>query len=209
MTMHRPFFTNALFACLVCALLAAPSPLSAQSLATGLLHVGVTGGMSLPGGALQMITKTGWNAGAFVSIGAPVAPLSLRIEGQWNQFNGKPQLAGDRPTEYDDFRIIDATANAVYAFPSTSVARFYVIGGVGIYNERSTMRLGSSTTDTTATKVGVNAGAGVHLQLRRLATIVELRYHYIMRGGEITPYGYFGSGHQGMHIFPISVGIVL
>ena len=144
-----------------------------------------------------------------MSIGALDAPLRLRIDGQWNQFNGKPQLAGDRPTEYDDFRIIDATANALYTFPSTGKPSFHVLAGAGIYAEKSTMRVGSTITTETATRGGVNIGAGVRFQLSRVSTFVELRYHYILRGQEIAPYGFFGNGHEGMHIFPLSVGVML
>ena len=200
---------NAFFASLLSTVLAATPPLSAQMLGKGPAHVGITGGMSLPGGELGVATSTGWNAGALVSIGALNAPLRLRIDGQWNQFNGKPQLAGDRPTEYDDFRIIDATANALYTFPSTSMASFYILAGAGVYAEKSTMRLGATTTTATATRGGVNAGAGVRLQLSRVSTFVELRYHYILRGQQIAPYDFFGNGHEGMHIFPLSVGIML
>jgi len=206
--MLRPSCTKALLACVVGAPLAAPSPISAQTFSTRWVHVGVTGGISLPGGTVQLVTKTGWNTGAVVSIGSPHAPFSLRIDGQWDQLYGKPQVAGDRPTEFDDFRIIDATGNAVYTFPSTASATYYVIAGAGVYNERSTIRLGSSNTVSTTTKPGVNAGAGIHFQLSHLATFVELRYHYILRGGEISPYNFFGGGHEGLHVFPISVGIM-
>ena len=207
--MHRPRYTNALLACFICVPLAASAPLSAQMLGDGRVHAGITGGISLPGGELDAITNTGWNVGAVVSIGARDAPLRLRLDGQWNQFNGKPQLAGDRPTEYDDFRIFDATADAQYTFPSTSMASFYILAGAGIYAEKSTMRVGTILTSDTGTRGGVNAGAGVRFQLRRVSTFVELRYHYILHGQQITPYSFFGNGHEGMHIFPLSVGIML
>ena len=207
--MHHSSFASRLVASLLGAVLVASSPLAAQTHGDGPVHVGITGGISLPGGEVGEVTNTGWNAGALVSVGALDAPLRFRIDGQWNQFNGKPQVAGDRPTEYDDFRVIDATANALYSFPSTSTASFYVLAGAGIYAEKSTRRIGTSTTAETATRGGVNAGAGVRFQLSRVSAFVELRYHYILRGEEITPYDFFGNGHRGTHIFPLSVGIML
>jgi len=207
--MHRPSCTSALLTFLVCAPLASRSPVIAQSLTSGGVHAGVIGGISYPGGVLKTFAKTDWNAGALVSIGTATAPLSVRFEGQWNQFDGKPQYAGDRPTEYNDYRIIDATANAVYTFPNRSLAKFYLIAGAGVYSTRLTTRLGSTATSTTATRNGVNGGAGVHLQVSRLATFVELRYHYIVNGGENVPLGYLGNGRGGLHFYPLTVGIVL
>jgi hypothetical protein len=198
-----------LLACLAGTALAAASPLYAQSNGGARVHVGLTGGISYPGGDLKSIAKTGWNAGALLTIGSTRAPLSLRIEGQWNQFNGKPQFAGDRPTEYDDLRVLDVTANAVYTIPSSSSANLYFIAGAGIYNERGTVRFGSSVTNSSATNPGVNVGAGVRLLLGRLAAFVELRSHYLAHGANVTPYGSLGSGHEALHYWPLSVGIVL
>jgi hypothetical protein len=207
--MRRAPFPFALFVSLVCAPVLPLSRVAAQAAPTSAVHVGALLGISLPGGTLQSVTGTGWNAGAFVSVGRSQSPLGLRIDGQWDQFGGKAQLAGDRPTEFDDFRIIDATANAVYTFPGATAASFYIIGGGGVYNERSSVHLGSGTTNETITRPGVNAGAGVRLQLRHVAGVLEIRYHYIVHGSELTPYKYFGGGHQGIHFFPLSVGIVL
>ena len=207
--MLGPRFTSTSLVCFIFVPLAAAAPISAQTPGDGPVRVGIMGGMSLPGGELAVITNIGWNAGALVSIGTPDALLRLRIDAQWNQFNGKPELAGDRPTEYDDFRILDVAANALYSFPSTSMASFYLLAGAGMYAEKSTMRLGTTATSETAIRGGVNAGAGVRWHLSRVSTFVELRYHYILRGQQITPYRFFGDGHEGMHIFPLSVGVVL
>jgi hypothetical protein len=97
--MHHSSFARGLVASLLGAGLVASSPLAAQTHGDGPVHVGITGGISLPGGEVGAVTNTGWNAGALVSVGALDAPLRFRIDGQWNQFNGKPQVAGDRPTE--------------------------------------------------------------------------------------------------------------
>ncbi len=78
-------------------------------------------------------------------------------------------------------QIIGGTANAVYAFPTGSRARPYLIGGLGVYNGKVTIDgLGSSESET---KWGANAGAGFDVGVgKHAAVFAEGRFHAIFKG---------------------------
>jgi opacity protein-like surface antigen len=189
----------------------AAAPLSAQAIVSSPVRFGIMGGVTFPigdvgGVKFSDVAKTGWNAGALVSIGVPLVPVSFRVEGQWHQLNGQPgNTEGGFTT---DFRVIDGTANAVYTFGAALPTKFYVIGGLGAYNVRANVRdpdiTTSGTTSASAWKFGLNAGVGVKFQLTGFATFIEARYHNIIHGTEIGDTGFTGSSLQ---MIPISIGI--
>jgi opacity protein-like surface antigen len=77
-------------------------------------------------------------------------------------------------------RMIGGTANAVFAFPGASMARPYLIGGLGLYNGKTTIDgFGSSEAQT---KFGINAGAGFDFGLGKAKLFAEGRFHAIMKG---------------------------
>jgi hypothetical protein len=175
------------------------APASAQAIVGSPVRFGIMGGATVPLSDFKDVAKTGWNAGALVTIGVPLVPVSFRIDGQWHQLDGKTPLAGP-PT---DFRIIDGTANVVYTFGAALPTKFYLIGGVGAYNERAKLR--DTDTSASSTKFGLNAGLGFKFQLTGFATFVEARYHNIIHGSSI---GDTSDGSsKSLQLIPISVGI--
>jgi opacity protein-like surface antigen len=183
-------------------LTAAAAPISAQAIVSSPVRFGIMGGATIPLSDLSDEAKTGWNAGALLTIGVPLVPVSFRIDGQWHQLGGKDILFSD-DTRPPDFRIIDGTANVVYTFGSALPTKFYVIGGIGAYNERVKDR----DTDVTAssTKFGLNAGVGFKFQLTGFATFIEARYHNVIHG---TAIGDVSSDNaKSLQFIPITVGI--
>jgi hypothetical protein len=186
---------------------AAALPLSAQAIVSSPVRFGIMGGGTFPLSDLKDVAKTGWNAGALVTIGVPLVPVSFRVDGQWNQMQGKT-LVGNGPgggtfTNRTDFRIIDGTANVVYTFGAALPTKFYLIGGLGVYNERAK----DHATDISAssTKFGLNGGIGFKFQLTGFATFVEARYHNVIHGTEI---GDVDTGNaKSLQFIPITVGI--
>jgi opacity protein-like surface antigen len=189
-------------------LTAAAAPLSAQAIVSSPVRFGIMGGATIPLSDLKNEAKTGWNAGALVSIGVPLVPVSFRIDGQWHQMSGKAFPTGESfgavgSSQFPDFRIIDGTANVVYTFGAALPTKFYLIGGVGAYNER----VRDPDTDATAssTKFGLNAGVGFKFQLTGFATFIEARYHNVIHG---TAIGDVNSDNaKSLQFLPISVGI--
>jgi opacity protein-like surface antigen len=172
--------------------------LSAQAIVSSPVRFGIMGGATVPLSDFKNTQKTGWNAGALVSIGVPRVPVSFRIDGQWQQLDHKSGVI-----DATNIRIIDGTANVVYTFGAALPTKFYLIGGLGVYNERAKSQ--DVDVSQSATKFGLNAGVGFKFQLTGFATFVEARYHNVIHGTEI---GDTGSGNaKSLQFVPISVGI--
>lgn len=180
---------------------AAAAPISAQAIVSSPVRFGIMGGATIPLSDLKDEAKTGWNAGALVTIGVPLVPVSFRIDGQWHQMNGK--IAPDGVSRFPDFRIIDGTANVVYTFGAALPTKFYVIGGIGAYNERA--RDPVADVSASSTKFGLNAGVGFKFQLTGFATFIEARYHNVIHGSVIGDAS--SSNAKSLQFLPISVGI--
>jgi opacity protein-like surface antigen len=107
-------------------------PLSAQVAVSRPVRFGIAGGATVPVSDISDFSKTGWHAGALVEAGVPLFPWGLRVDAMWNQL-------GEKDTEFGTVknRIIDGTVNATYAFGGLSVTKFYLIGGLGIYNMKT------------------------------------------------------------------------
>jgi hypothetical protein len=164
------------------------------------IQFGVMGGASIPVSDFSNSLKTGWNAGALLNIGVASSPVSLRIDGQWNQFNFKG-ISGPH------YRVIDGTADAVFNFGYTSMAKFYLLAGAGVYNLKVT-NPGESLSDfntNAVTKFGLNGGAGVKLNLAGFSPFVEARYHYVFLSGN----DFENNGRNPkLQFIPISVGVM-
>lgn len=186
---------------------AAAVPLSAQAIVSSPVRFGIMGGATFPLSDLKDAAKTGWNAGALVTIGVPLVPVSFRVDGQWQQMQGKDvefnSPGGGTIVDRTDFRIIDGTANVVYTFGAALPTKFYLIGGLGVYNERAKDQ-GSDIT-ASSTKFGLNGGVGFKFQLTGFSTFIEARYHNVIHGSEI---GDVSSGNaKSLQFVPITVGI--
>jgi opacity protein-like surface antigen len=177
---------------------AAAAPLSAQAIVSSPVRFGIMGGATVPLSDLKDFNKTGWNAGALVTIGVPLVPVSFRIDGQWQQLQHKSGVADPA-----DLRIIDGTANVVYTFGAALPTKFYVIGGVGAYNER--FKDPNSDLHVSGTKFGLNAGVGFKFQLTGFATFIEARYHNVIHGSDVGDVA--SSNPKSLQFLPISVGI--
>ena len=182
---------------------AAAAPLSAQAIVSSPVRFGIMGGATIPLSDLKNEAKTGWNAGALVTIGVPLVPVSFRIDGQWHQMSSKGLSGFTSTSEFPDFRIIDGTANVVYTFGAALPTKFYLIGGVGAYNERA--RDPVSDVSVSSTKFGLNGGVGFKFQLTGFSTFIEARYHNVIHGTAIGAGS--SSGAKSVQFLPISVGI--
>lgn len=107
-------------------------PLSAQVALSRPVRFGVAGGATVPVSSTSDVSKTGWHAGAVMDVGVPLFPWGLRVDAMWNQLGEK-----DTPFGTVKNRIIDGTLNATYSFGGLSVTKFYLIGGLGVYNMKT------------------------------------------------------------------------
>ena len=102
----------------------------------------------------------------------------------------------DAPDDFDiGFQVIQGTANVVYTFTTAEESTFrpYLIGGVGLYNQKAT---GDDSGDPDSqTDFGINGGAGFDFQLGSVGLFVEGRFHNIFSDPDNT------------NFVPISVGV--
>ena len=150
------------------------------------VQFGLGGGASIPSGSFSNFLKTGWHGMALVQFKPASSPVGFRVDGMYHQLNFKG--GGEKR------QIINGTANAVYDFPVSPETKFrpYLIGGAGVYNVKDKP---DNLPSASATKLGVNAGAGFNIGTASTAFFVEGRFHNV-----------FVSGSD-FHFIPLTVGV--
>lgn len=146
--------------------------LVAQAAHAQAMSFGFGGGIVVPTGTLSDGNSTGYSGSALVRVQPPASPVGFQVDAFYTRF-GLEGVDGHS-------RMIGGTANAVVAFPGASMARPYLIGGLGLYNGKTTIDgFGSSEAQT---KFGINAGAGFDFGLGKAKLFAEGRFHAIMKG---------------------------
>ena len=183
------------------ALVVLSAPMAAQGVP--LTRFGIYGGWATPYGTVKDYAKSGWDAGVTLAIGAPLVPVSFRIDASYATMGGKPVTVGPG-TVSETFNIYSATGNVVWTIiGNTLPTKVYLIGGIGYYNVQQT----TSVTGLPAVpsfkggKFGYNAGLGV----RFTKFFVEARWNDIQSGLDLSTYG---GGTTNLEMIPINVGIL-
>ena len=158
------------------------------------LSVGVGGGVVVPTGALADGNATGWSGSALVRLQPPASPVGFQVDAFYTRFGLEGGVDGHS-------RLIGATANAVYAFPGASMARPYLIGGLGLYNGKTTIT-GFGSTDA-ATKFGLNAGAGFDFGVGGAKLYAEGRFHAMLKSVTDLSTG----EEKTAYMIPLTVGV--
>lgn len=151
----------------------------------------VGGGLSLPLGDFGDFASTGFHGLAAVGFQPENLPVGFQVDGMYQRYG-----FDDAPDGFDaNFQIIQGTANVVYTFVTAEESTFhpYLIGGVGLYNSKTTGD--DAITDESSTDFGLNAGAGFDFQAGSVGLFVEGRFHNV-----------FGDGSD-LNMIPISVGV--
>jgi hypothetical protein len=138
------------------------------------VSLGLGGGAAVPTGTLADGAKTGWSSEVVARVKPAASPVALQVDGFYNRFALEGGIDGNA-------RMLGGTANAVLAFPIGGAAHPYLIGGVGVYNGKTTVT-GAPATDS-QTKFGANAGAGLDVGIGKSASLfAEGRFHAIFKG---------------------------
>jgi opacity protein-like surface antigen len=147
--------------------------LSAQvAQAQGGLSLGLGAGVVVPSGSMADANSTGYTGQASLRMMPAASPLGFQVDGFYTRLGLQNDIDGHS-------QMIGGTANAVYAFSGASVARPYLIGGVGVYNAKTTID-GFDSFDS-VTKFGANAGAGFDFKLGAASLYAEGRFHTIFK----------------------------
>lgn len=154
------------------AAIAAPTLLAAQSSSNSKpISFGISGGASLPMGDLGDAAESGFVVAGHVFL-KPSSMTNARFRGDVGY-----DKWGSKGSSNADLRSLSFVANAMYDFPSSSMVRPYLIGGVGLYNTKVTFDLGTTTGSTKGeTNVGINVGGGLTFKMTGFDTFVEAKY---------------------------------
>jgi len=196
----------------------AAAALPAQSIDGHSIQFGVMGGRTKPVGDLSSAANNDWNFGGLVMFGAPESTLRFRLDGQWQQIAGKTSggallcVPCAHFAYARDYRVLDATANAVVNTAISPSTRLYLIGGLGVYGARGTdiviqdeLHVRQSST---VTRFGLNGGAGVSFKMGHHSGFVEARYHNLFGSNAFESNGITGDTPGSFQFIPINVGIV-
>ena len=161
----------------VAVLVAVPTVLAAQQ-NTRAIQIGASGGLSLPMGSLGDGAKSGYViAGHVYYQPSGFKSLGYRADVSLDKWSSK--VAGI------DLRSLGVVANAIYHLPSSTASTVhpYVLGGVGMFNSKSSGQSLGVTYSSTNTDVGVQVGGGIDFALSGFSTFVEAKYVNVFSSG--------------------------
>jgi opacity protein-like surface antigen len=154
---------------LTCLLLAA-APAAGQSGQQRLIRIGFGGGVSVPVSDAGEALKSGINGQGFLLVNAGGIPLRFNLG--YQKFDFEDVLAGGATGESSILSgVAGLSLDLVRAGPVTP----YVMAGLGAFNLRDELTTGGVSNSTSATRFGVDGGAGLRLRLGRLEAFAEGR----------------------------------
>jgi hypothetical protein len=177
----RPLLARIAAVSLVCAALCAPGAASAQ------VHLLVEAGLSHPIGPFSDVAASGYHGGIGLQAGAPLFPLSFRVEGGADRFNGSGSTA-------DHITVLSGSASAVLSLGGLGVSP-YLLGGVGEYR---TSYGGTAPAQGSWNGAGYHLGAGLSFGALGFGGFVEVRFVNAN-----------GTGGRKTRFIPIMVGLRL
>jgi opacity protein-like surface antigen len=150
------------------------------------IAVGIGGGVTIPTGSpLSDDVKTGWNGTASLQFKPPASPVGFQVDGMYQQLKAKSAAAA---LGLDKDEIWSGTGDIVFWFPvaKETKVRPYILGGGGVYNLKSKLTDGTSSSST---KFGINAGAGFDFDLQsKVGIFLEGRFHNVFITGSDAKY---------------------
>jgi opacity protein-like surface antigen len=135
----------------------------------------VGAGAGVPLGTYDDVVRVGWQATGAVSFSTGSLPVAFQVDASIAQFSD------ETPLDIKN-QLIYATFDPVYRFSSSLSTRFhpYVLAGVGVYHSKET---GQDAFGGSATKFGLNAGAGLNFRVGRAELFFETRIHDVFTDG--------------------------
>ena len=148
------------------------------------VEFGLGGGVGVPLGDFDDDAKLGWHALAELSFVPEGWPVGIQFDGSYQSYS----LEDDAIAGFSGLkdRIIMGTGNVVFKFKSSEESTFrpYLIGGLGVYNTRTTGEDIGEDLEGGATDFGINAGAGFDFKAGGAGLFIEGRFHNIFAGDD-------------------------
>ena len=156
------------------------------------IKFGVSAGLSLPTGDDKDVVSSGYNVNGHLGFQAPLLPVGLRADVMYNKF-------GEKNNDGVDLSILGGSLNGIINLGMAPMVSPYIIGGVGVYRSKASVKgFGSDS----KTDFGINGGAGLRFGLSGFSTFAEARYHYVFTKDSNV------QGSTNSAIIPISFGIM-
>jgi opacity protein-like surface antigen len=141
----------------------APVAVAQDAAATRAVRFGVEGGLSMPSGDFGDGFNMGFLIGGIMDITPANWPFAIRTNLDYQRWGSDADINANS---------ISVTGDAMFAFPTNSGIKPYVLGGVGFYRSDCDADICEAQND-----VGFNFGGGLNFNLGTLDTHVEARYH--------------------------------
>ena len=148
------------------------------------VRLGLGGGLISPLSDYKDVDKVGWHATVNATFAIPLSPVGIRVDGLYGQTS--PKDIGTTPVD-GKTKLIGGLANVVYKIPVPApMVKPYLLGGVGVYNQKVTIP--SASFDTSETKFAWDLGGGASFGAGPASFFVEIRYVSIQESGGSTKF---------------------
>ena len=137
---------------------------------------GVSAGAAIPMGDMADNANMGVDVTGMTEYRAPALPFTHRGELTYNRFGMKGLPDGIS----GHHSILGGAVSAIAPFAATPTLKPYVIGGLGVYNVKSTATDGDVSISASKTAMGLNGGLGFQFHLAGMGAFAEARYNHIM-----------------------------
>ena len=151
--------------------------------------IGAAAGATFPRSGFGDRTNTGYHVMVTLGVHAPTVPLSVRIEGMYNEFDYNSDGGALFRSANRTARLLGATANGVLT--SSGLLGPYLIGGAGVYQTTEARPAFGGTVGSN--DLGGNIGGGFRFELSGFSAYGEIRYHWV--------------GNTDVRIIPITFGL--
>lgn len=143
----------------------APAAVAQDAAMTRAVRFGVQGGLSMPTGDFGDAANMGFLIGGIMDIMPANWPIAIRTNLDYQRWGSDADV---------NFTAISVTGDAMFAVPTNSGIKPYVLGGLGFYRSDCDVDLCEASND-----LGFNFGGGLNFNLGTLDTHVEARYHSV------------------------------
>lgn len=167
------------------AVIAMPSAVTAQVAPARQITFGASAGLSMPTGDLGDASNAGYViAGHVFYRPASIQALRFRGDVSFDRWGAKEDVEGADASR----RSFGFVANALYDFASSAESgiRPYVLGGLGLYNSKTSVEFAGETVTGSATDIGLQVGGGLQFQLSGFSTFAETKYVNVFSDGSIS-----------------------
>ena len=182
-------------ALLAAAVVFAASASVAQAQSIKPFTFGVSAGAAMPMGDMADGANTGFEVTGMTEYRGPAIPVTLRGELTYNRFGVKGLPDGVN----GHHGILGGVVNAIAPFAATPALKPYVIGGLGVYDVKSTASDGNVDISASKTAFGLNGGLGFQFHMAGMRTFVEARYQHVMSKDE-------NKGFENATGIPVTIG---